>query len=342
LCSDGTGLCALEVKGAGGVLISQWGNKVILDGSWHFVTLVDNSGTPTLYVDGVKDTGITNTYTYEDISLNQTSIGVLSRTSDADFIAANFDDFRVYNVALSAAEVRNLYLSYDRQPLWNYISRYTLNTGNTDSGPLGIDMTSTTGNAPSYVKYPKVEGSGAMLCNVGGLYRASQDFLLSAGRYSVSYLLNITSDITSGYWCFFLINDSGTKSSISTIYQYDPKRLWFRRSRLGISDDNSYFTANFEVGKWYHIVQIWDGTNVYGFVNLSKSTPTASSGAGSGVATNGGSIMCGMDSTASPNLPATGVCDDMRFYNFVLSDAQVKQLYNSYHGQYQLTQGTIV
>jgi len=330
LCSDGTGLCALDVKGAGGVLISQYGNKVVLDGSWHLVTLTDNSGTPTLYVDGVKDTGLTNTYAYEDISLNQTSIGVLSRTSDADFMAASFDDFRVYNYVLTSAEVRNLYLSYDRQALWNYISRWKFDADGTDSGPKGYTM-SATGSPPFR---PGVNGRCAELDGSTQYWSAA---------HTTQFQFGTTQDFTITWWEY----PNGITGNPKIVHNWLDNgwmiTSWEASILVQGFSGNRVITRAINIGEWSFCamsVTRASAINVYKNGLYTGQYAGATTGT-TATPTPGGTMSIGCKSTDFTE-KYNGKIEDLRVYEYALSATDIKQLYQSYHGQYPQQQGTIV
>jgi len=90
------------------------------------------------------------------------------------------------------------------------------------------------------------------------------------------------------------------------------------------------------IGKWYHIVNVWDGNEFSIWVNGTKGDNT-------------GSISNLNDSTADPLLIGTrgsvtspnslfdGQIDDVRIYNYALTESQVQSVYNN--GSIQIGSG---
>ncbi|HWC59480.1 MAG TPA: LamG-like jellyroll fold domain-containing protein [Verrucomicrobiae bacterium] len=92
------------VRYAGGWLT---GSVSVNDGNWHFITITDNSGTKTIYVDGNLDT---TTAGWPNVSVgNQFWIGGTADTGDGvGKFNGLIDEVSIYNRALSLAEVRSL------------------------------------------------------------------------------------------------------------------------------------------------------------------------------------------------------------------------------------------
>ena len=101
------GTKAGAVRWAGGFLT---GTTALNNNAWHFVTLVDNAGTETIYVDGSVDT-VTSTMGLPLASnASQTWIGG-APDSDSGAVRMNglIDEVVMFNRALSQAEVQSLY-----------------------------------------------------------------------------------------------------------------------------------------------------------------------------------------------------------------------------------------
>ncbi len=101
------GASAGAVRWAGGFLT---GTAALNNGAWHFVTLVDNTGTETIYVDGDVD-AVTSTMANPLAGgANQIWIGG-SPDYDSGAVKMNglIDEVFMFNRALSQAEVRSLY-----------------------------------------------------------------------------------------------------------------------------------------------------------------------------------------------------------------------------------------
>ena len=103
------GTRAGAVRWAGGFLT---GTAALNNSAWHFITLVDNLGTETIYVDGNADT-VTSTMGLPLASgANQVWIGGAPDTDSAAVkMNGQIDEVVLYNRALSSAEVQSLYFN---------------------------------------------------------------------------------------------------------------------------------------------------------------------------------------------------------------------------------------
>jgi hypothetical protein len=112
---NSAGNFSVNSKGNGGTIASSRVSTVTVnDNKWHHVvavfttnTSVQASNDVTLYVDGVLNEGsLTNSTTYVAPTLPVT----IGERSSGNLFSGAIDDVRIYNRALSAAEVKQLYL----------------------------------------------------------------------------------------------------------------------------------------------------------------------------------------------------------------------------------------
>jgi len=83
-------------------------NSIILfDETWKHVVYVDDDGEVSVYIDGVRDTADLD-YTRQLTGLDRTSIGGILRGGPCCHLSGAIDDVRLYDHALSQAEVREL------------------------------------------------------------------------------------------------------------------------------------------------------------------------------------------------------------------------------------------
>ena len=89
------------------------GSTTINDGNWHHVVAVSSGAAYSLYVDGSAET-LTNsnndgTWFGDLTSLTSTNIGSHVRISAGNFFTGNIDEVAVWDSALSASQVTNIY-----------------------------------------------------------------------------------------------------------------------------------------------------------------------------------------------------------------------------------------
>ena len=104
---QGNKLEVIIINDAGSILIDGVSNGIALDGTWHHVVWTDNNGTTKLYIDSIEDSQSFDYTRSGAFTLNRTNIGALDTGGFA--FSGTIDDARVYNRALSAKEVNQLY-----------------------------------------------------------------------------------------------------------------------------------------------------------------------------------------------------------------------------------------
>jgi serine/threonine protein kinase len=87
---------------------------------------------------------------------------------------------------------------------------------------------------------------------------------------------------------------------------------------------------NVNDGKWHHLVGVYDGTQITLFVDSKRD---ASLGASGRIRTDGYRVLIGANSNRLSSQPRhwNGLIDDVRIYSYALSEAEVKELYESYN-----------
>ncbi|KKQ23516.1 MAG: hypothetical protein US38_C0014G0003 [Candidatus Roizmanbacteria bacterium GW2011_GWC1_37_12] len=83
-------------------------NTTISDTNWHFVSVTYNGTTGKVYLDGIDRSGSTSIQTFSNTSDNL-FIGSKNPVTATKYFNGQIDDIRVYNYALTANQVKNLY-----------------------------------------------------------------------------------------------------------------------------------------------------------------------------------------------------------------------------------------
>jgi len=293
-------------------------NPIIIN-EWTHVTVVTNSSSVSLYVNGVLNS-IGNIAT--NFVIDKMGIGnaILLDTWTTHF-NGQIDDVRVYNRALSEAEIKALYGHYSDK----YQSSVTVGDGITD-GLVGY--------------WPMNEGQGSYVydysprtSNHGKFFGPYLDFdgvddYVGCGSDSS---LDITEEITVSAW--IKLTTLGLEQKILAKAQSSTKGYEIFigsdnkiRSRVGAEDNASerdLIGDSVSLGNWYHVVMTWDGTTQKLYANGSLSNSKGTSG------TSGNpeyDLTVGRRSDAS-SLFFNGLIDDARVYNRALSAEEVSKLY---------------
>lgn len=105
-----SGFASINIRDDAGTVATLDSAVSVIDGNWHHVVGVQASkSSRTIYVDGVS--AGSNSTTVAAFTFNNSTIGALHRTpASADlFLTGQVDDVRVYNRALTAQEIKDLY-----------------------------------------------------------------------------------------------------------------------------------------------------------------------------------------------------------------------------------------
>ena len=321
------------------------------DGRWHHLV-------------GVRDASTNYTYFYIDGVLAGSAGGaggdVSSGTSFAfmrhastRYTQGSLDDVRVYDRALSADEVKQIYGEGGTKI---ESSARTLAHGSTLSDGLtahwtfdGVDTTATTALDSSGNGYT-ADFRGNTSKTIGKLGQALS-FDGTGDYLSIENLNYASASIPATTVCAW------AKSSVATnqiIISFDRSESW----RLALDDDSGTGNVGWDTtasgngtddlgsplsytdGKWHFICGWYDGSanpnkKLYIDSQLIAST-NAHSGASLGNTTRYGFIGDGseagtFDGTTGPNSYMNGSIDDVRIYNRGLSDSEITQLYNLGH-----------
>jgi hypothetical protein len=162
----------------GGSVLIKKGSTTVNNGNWHHVACTSNGSAWKIYIDG-SDEGTLTTVTgtasdgswYGDItsgSLDICRIGCQERTSKDSFVNGNLDELAIWDSALSAAQITNIYkgesdggsggtngtpgnlLSFSPKAWWRMGDGIEANSGTTvyDMSSFSNDMTMVS--SPAY------------------------------------------------------------------------------------------------------------------------------------------------------------------------------------------------
>jgi len=292
-------------------------------GTWYHYASVYGNGTIRTYLNGsqVGTGGFTTARNLTSSTLNIASDGGVRQTS------AEYDDFRIYQSALTAAQVQSVYSSQGApapgpvMPLpklaWDfngttapYIGSATGTTTGTVSynsnGKYGqsLVITNTAGvNASNYVSY----NTGTIFTSRGTQALWLKTYTLGTGS---QYILNFDSNAGGGI-SYALSLSSTNQVSI-------------RVGAVGDIITSISTTATLTVGKWHHIAVVIDGSSHVIYIDGVIS-------AGPNPSNTIGLLYANPRIGGSSNLPrvlVNGELDDLCIFDRALTSAQVQAIYN--------------
>ncbi|MBI2439308.1 MAG: hypothetical protein HYV45_01755 [Candidatus Moranbacteria bacterium] len=311
------------------------------DGLWHHVVATAEKGQAMkIYVDGVLDGTAAETTIGNIDSSMYFSIGALTTDGSNYYhpFDGSIDDVRIYNKALSQAEVANLY----RQ---GGVGKTTINVSQNDkltSGLIGFwsfngkDVSGTTaydrsgqGNNGTLIGgtavYPGKVGQALSFDAIDDQVSISDNASLDiSGDVTISVWLKPTASLV-GYAAHPIAKLTSTSDANYVLYYFGTtsgtdKQLTFYANRGGTWNtiSGSHVAT---LGEWVHIAVSYttaSGGQLY--VNGVATGSLTGSGA---LATNSADLFFGdSSSTVFP-----GLMDEVRIYNRALSASEIQSLY---------------
>lgn len=300
---------------------------------WQHRAIVYDAGSVTHYVDGEVDTTIWGGgYSSFPASLttNANDLQIGDSSNNSRRINAVLDDLRLYNQALSASEIKQIYntsQSTVNTTVENKTAEDSLIGHWTFDGPDGLTDTAGSGNNGT------INGDASpAIGKVGQGYTfdGAGDYI-SLGNYVDGKI----ETKTISFWA----NPSATPSGTTPVFSMGNTHYYVgitSLDRVITSHRNasnvqlaSYSSSNFvEPNEWHHYTVVWDvsGSNVdVSFYKDGVFNQTDSYSDGY-YTTYGASAVIGSYNGASSYY--SGEVDDVRVYNKALSGTEILQVYN--------------
>jgi hypothetical protein len=316
---------------------------------WVYLTWVHTGGKLYAYKDGV----FVNSTTLGNLAGGMTHLVTFGNNYlQEKTFNGTLDDIRVYNRALSASEVKQLYnmgagtkvnasatagnsfgLSSGLVGYWTFDSKDLKNNvadrskqGNTGymQGFTSTSSAVTVGKIGQGLKFDGVDDyvnakTGSIL-NITG-----QNITISAwinpktfGGGTLGRIVNKHTTTDSAGYAFFL-DSSNTTNGLSFAINDSTSG----NGNIAVSVANII-----SLGKWQHVVAVYNGSGVSFYVNGIKKVSNAYNISGKNISDNSTLPFYIGGRSADALRQFNGSLDDIRVYNRALSASEVKQIYN--------------
>jgi hypothetical protein len=295
-------------------------NPVI--GTWRHYTAVYGNGIITTYLNGSQVS--TSTFTNARTVLN--TVINIGDSGAGGSMCAEYDDFRIYNTALTAAQVQSVYSSQGAP-------------APSRAMPLPKLAWDFNGTTTDYVSGLTGTTTGTVSYNASGKYRQSLVITNTAFVNASNYIYYPTpaypSTFTVMTWIkfntigvdnqyFFQISGSGPAGIAYVISLGLSNNINFRIGDVSNTNRTIASSAVIAAGQWYHVAAIIDGYNQTLYVNgVISAGPTPCNTLGISYY----NIRLGGD-TGLPRVLVNGELDDLRIFDRALTSAQVQSIYN--------------
>jgi len=320
----GSGTFSIWYENPGVSFTSSTYNLIASVGTWYHICGKIGGGNATIYVNGVA--GTPQSYTATGISYNK--LYVLCHTSGTgvpEGLIGVLDDLRIYNTALTAAQVQSVYSSQGApapsramplpQLAWSFdgtttdyvkgVSGSVRGVINYETGKIGTSLN---------IKNPSGTTSNSINFNFGSSFSIDSGFseCVWFKCNDLSYLtsIQIVSIAYSGYNnpFRFQINTGG-----SLQFQF--------QDSVGNKNINMFSPT---IGAWYHLTAVAFNGVIIIYVNGAYYAQTAY--VQSGITLD--NISLGLATNFAGYPLTNGSYDDFRIFNTALTSAQVQSIYN--------------
>src|SRR3989344_5160372 len=319
----------------------------INDGNWHHFAFTRVGATLTVYIDGKFDTG--TPFGNPKIGAGTANISnagtvLLAKGTCASQFSGSTDDVRVYNRALSVAEIQRLYrigatakfgisnnsgsLTQGLVGYWSFNDNdmaqspnnmFALDrSGKGNNGRLNNTATSSVRVSGKIGQGLSFDGSNDYV-NIGNsttyYFNGTLPFAISLWfkhNGNARAMISRYNAGVVGNWEFFLTNSGGVK--LRALREITPYTI----------TGNTVLNSN----TWYHGVFLYDGVNMQLFLNGERDATPVASGNISADQSNLSVVIGSEPNNGVPGQIFDGLIDDVRVYNRALTADEIKRLYN--------------
>jgi len=308
-------------------------NSSYLNKWTHVAATHDSSGNRRMYVNGTQVANDTVVGTL-DIS-GAANLWIGADRGLYEFLNASLDDVRLYNRALSAQEISQLYNSA-KTTYTNSAPKEKQSSGKL-VGWWTMDSNDINGTAIYDKSGLNYVATSIGTSNTAGQIKEARSFNGSTDYIDLNGAGDLTGDITVSAW----IKPTAYAGEYNTVMAKSAETFSGIQWELSVHNTNQLFftgsngsttfrasKSGIVLNKWQHVVGTYNGTtkvfNVY--INAAIGTSATLTGTKS---TTAGTAKIGRENHATAYYPFTGTIDDVRIYNYVLSAQDVANLYNS-------------
>ncbi len=295
------------------------GGNELVPGTWSHVVAVHDGTSDIIYINGVE----ANTKAVSG-TLNATShpLGLGWNPIDkGNYLNGALDDVIIYNRALSADDVANLYDDQKDAPVITdpLVANYTFSGNADDSSPYNNDA-EVHGAQLTDDRFDKANMAYSF-DGVSSYIIADNSNQQNSDFTTISFWVNVNNLPASGE--VFLLSNGGWQERWKISLPSHGKPVFTTNNSSGISDMDSGGNNSLVPGNWTHVVMTHDGTSdkIYfdGVVVATKAV------AGTLNSTDK-PLGIGFNPIDGGNY-FDGSLDEVRIYNIALTDAEVAALY---------------
>lgn len=292
-------------------------SSLVNNAKWHHLTGVYDGSNISIYVNGILE----DSNLYSDGIFSAPDENVYIGTEDEGVYAAMFDgaidDVRIYDRALSASEVQQLYEEYQpEQPA--LIAHWKFDD---ETGTIAVDSAGGNDGTVNGAVWDTGRIDGALDFDGVDDYVDCGDGL-DFDIVTVAAWVNVS----GGSGERSIVNNWDVAGYGLAYNLYDLGKFHFG-IRINGHYSLVYSDAIIQQGKWYHVVGTYDGENGYLFVNGIKQADVILE---SGTITDSPVpllIGANPDTIHAPDKVFNGKIDDVQIYNYALDAGEIAAIF---------------
>ena len=315
---------------------------------WHHIVATWDGTTLLMYQDGVQDADTQSAAITLTPNAYPVTIGQTSDQAGNTWYTGSIDDVRIYNRALSAQEVQELYAAGSGSKVgvtqlnkfaqgglvgyWsfngkdmNWATGQALDrSGNGNNGQL-VNMSTTTspvpgkiGQALSFTGSQWVQVPNASSLNVTGSQISFGGWIYPTTSSGYQGILGLVQAGNVRQYAIYLANNNPSAVYIALSGVSPP----------GAAGGIFNISTNWVVNKWNHVFFTYNSLSGTAAIYLNGVQVYSSNSWSGPITTVGNYPVYIGDNTTTDGFPFHGIIDDVRIYNRALSAAEVKALYN--------------
>ncbi len=309
---------------------------------WHHAVGTISGTTMTLYIDGILQETTTITGT-QGVPTGEMDIGAdppFTSGSRGEFLNGSLDDVRIYNRALSAAEVTKLYklgatthvnATLPTQPdlQSGLVGHWTFD--GKDMGPNVLDksVNANHGNAvygtTGQTSTSTVAGRIGQALNFDGVndYVNAGTGLDQNGEVTISAWINTRTIAANRLMIVSNSNSAGSGVDYQLEINRTAGKISLLRSNVAVTVTGN---KTLQINKWYHVVAVLSGStgNWLGKIYVDGEFDNHGADANNPSATNQTTFI---GEYGPFGRPFNGFIDDVRIYNYALATSTINKLY---------------
>jgi hypothetical protein len=151
---------------------------------------------------------------------------------------------------------------------------------------------------------------------------------ITGGPITISTWVKLNAEITTGTYFIAGCGDSSTNVNNLIWYEYNAGtiRVGFNRQKQNLSNNAVNINGALGTTNYHHLVYVYDGTNVYGYVDNVASSTLATSGNGASGVTSWAGL--GWDGVNAATNHSSTKQDEFGIWNRALTAGEIATLYN--------------